>query len=428
VTDVAQQFDDATAALLTDEDIERDRLLVGLDLASNAQEYLSEATPEGIRNFAASYGDDNPLYAEPGYGAGTRWGTQIAPPFMAGILNRPLLGDKLDPEIKRRTKGTYRGIHSFVSGGTWDWFRPIRPGDIVYSYEGVESVEVRPSEFAGRSVLRVRRRVKFNQRGEVLGVYRILNILTERKTARSKGKYAAIEPAAYDQAALERIDAIYAAERPRGPQPRYWEDVQIGDELGEMVKGPLTVTDMVVFHAGGYGFYPYGLKTGRLGYRNRLRIPAFYVPNEHGVPDVAQRVHWDSAWAQAIGNPMAYDYGVLRECWIQHYLTDWIGDDGFLVHQHDEVRRFNYVGDATFLQGRVVGKREEGGRFLVDLKVETVNQRGEQTAHAAATALLPSREAGPVVLPEAPHELTRRAAEMLMRHAELAHGAPATAG
>jgi hypothetical protein len=120
---------------------------------------------------------------------------------------------------------------------------------------------------------------------------------------------------------------------------------------------------------------------------------------------------------------MAYDYGVLRECWIQHYLTDWIGDDGFLVHQHDEVRRFNYVGDTTFLQGRVVGKREEAGRFLVDVEVETVSQRGEQTAHAKASAVLPSREAGPVVLPEPPHELTRTAADMLMRHAELAGGA-----
>ena len=28
---------------------------------------------------------------------------------------------------------------------------------------------------------------------------------------------------------------------------------------------------------------------------------------------MAQRLHWDSEWAKAIGNPMAYDYGVMRE-------------------------------------------------------------------------------------------------------------------
>ena len=77
-----------------------------------------------------------------------------------------------------------------------------------------------------------------------------------------------------------------------------------------MAKGPLTTTDMIVFHAGGYGFVPYAPCSNRIAYQNRQRIAPFYVKNEHGIPDVAQRVHWDSAWAQAIGNPMAYDYGV----------------------------------------------------------------------------------------------------------------------
>jgi len=44
------------------------------------------------------------------------------------------------------------------------------------------------------------------------------------------------------------------------------------------------------------------------------------------VPDVAQRLHWDSEWAKAIGNPMAYDYGVMRETWFSHYVTDWASD------------------------------------------------------------------------------------------------------
>src|SRR3546814_17053239 len=77
-----------------------------------------------------------------------------------------------------------------------------------------------------------------------------------------------------------------------------------------MAKGPLTETDMIVFHAGGYGFVHYAPCSNRIAFKNRRRIAPFYVKNEYGIPDVAQRVHWDSAWAQAIGNPMAYDYGV----------------------------------------------------------------------------------------------------------------------
>jgi acyl dehydratase len=419
MTDVQVEFERAIAAELTDEDIERDKLRLGIDLASKAQEYFSTATPEVIRNFAASYGDDNPLFADPARATRTRWGGQIAPPIMAGILNAPLLGDPIAADINARTRGVYRGIHAFVSGGTWEWFQPVRPGDTIYSSDGLESVEVRPSSFAGRAVHRVTRQVKFNQRGEVVGVYRMLTVYTERKTARDKGKYADIEPASYTDEDLERIAAIYEAEQPRGVEPRHWEDVAIGEPLPSMVKGPLTVTDIIVFHAGGYGFHPYGLRTGRLADRNRRRIPAFYIKNELGIPDVAQRVHWDSAWANAIGNPMAYDYSVLRECWMQHYLTDWAGDDGWIIRQQNQMRKFNYIGDTTYWSGKVTGKRIDGDQRVVDLEITATSQRGDVTVIGTASISLPSREHGPAGLPEAPVGMRQTAARLLDRHHEL---------
>ena len=186
-----------------------------------------------------------------------------------------------------------------------------------------------------------------------------------------------------------------------------------------MAKGPLTVTEVIAFHAGGYGFVPYGLKSSRLAYQNRKRIPAFFVKNEMGVPDVAQRLHWDSEWAKAIGNPMAYDYGVMRECWFHHYVTDWAGDDAFVVRQHDSMRKFNYQGDTQLLSGEVVGKREEDGRHLVDLKMTMTNQRGVETSFGEATVALPSREHGPALLPAAPQDLVRKTTQMWQRHLEL---------
>jgi acyl dehydratase len=384
--------------------------------ATNAQELLSTATPEAIRNFAHGYGDDNPLYTDPGYGTTTRWGGQIAPQMMAAVLNAPLRGDRVPRELRG---GSYRGIHAFVSGGSWEWYRPIFPGDTLYSFSGLESVEEKQSEFAGRSVIRVLRDVKLNQRAEVVGIYRTLVIYTERKKAREKGKYSTIAEPAYTRDDIAELDEIYAAEKVRGAEPRYWEDVTVGADMGTMAKGPLTTTDMVVFHAGGYGFVPYGLKTGRMAWQNRQRIPAFYIENEYGVPDVAQRVHWDSEWAKAIGNPRAYDYGVLRECWIHHFVTDWMGDAAFVVRQHDEIRKFNYQGDIQYLTGRVDGKRHEDGMLLVDVAVEVRNQRGDTTAQADATISLPSREHGPAMRPEVPRELQRDAIRMFERHGEL---------
>ena len=419
MVDVQQEFEKNTAALLTDADIERARLLVGVDVVSKHMEHITTATYDSIRNFTWGLGDDNPLYTTEDYGLNTRWGSQIAPNSMDQIIGAPMLGDPMPADVKAATKGVFRGIHVFVSGGSTEWYRPIYPGDRLYSYNGEESLEVKESEFAGRSVIQVRRDVKLNQRGEVVSLHRVLRVLTERKTAKEKGKYSSIEPASYTDEDLERIDEVYAGEHRRGAEPRYYEDVAVGDPMPAMAKGPLTVTEIIAFHAGGYGFVPYGLKSSRLAYLNRMRIPAFFVKNEMGVPDVAQRLHWDSEWAKAIGNPMAYDYGVMRETWFHHYVTDWAGDDAFVVRQQDSMRKFNYQGDTQFLSGEVIGKREEDGQHLVDLTMTMTNQRGVETSFGEATVALPSREHGVALLPHVPADLERKTTQMWQRHLEL---------
>ena len=414
----SDEWQKATEYQITDADIERQRQLLGFDEPSREREYIQTATTDTIRNFAHGVGNDNPLHCDPEYARHTRWGGVIAPGMMAGIINAPMKGDPIPDHIKALKKSLFRGIHVFVSGSTWDWYRPIYPGDTLYSFTGEESCEVKQSEFAGRSVINVRRDVKVNQRAEVVAVYRILRVLTERKTAAKKGKYTDLKPATYTDEDIARIDEIYAAETVRGAAKRYWEDVQVGDILGRMAKGPLTVTDVICFHAGGYGFVPYAPTVGRLAHKNRKRIAPFYIKNEYGVPDVAQRLHWDPVWAQAIGNPMAYDYGVMRENYLYHYLTDWCGDDGVVLHVHDEIRKFNYMGDTQTITGEVTGKREEGGQKLVDVAVRFTNQRGDETVKATATIALPS-DGRAVLYPDVPRELAERAVRMMERHWQL---------
>jgi acyl dehydratase len=405
---------------IKDEDIERCRLLIGQETAQGMREYFTKVNPDGIRNFARGYGDDNPLFNDPEYGPRTRWGTQIAPPMIGIALSNPTYGDPLPEEIVKRTKGLFSGVHLFVSGQSSEWYRPLLPGDELYGFGGLESVEEKKSEFAERSVIRVHRGVRMNQRGEVVSVNRGILIATERKKSRDRGLNMAIERASYTDDQIAELDEIYAKEGPRGAEPRYFEDVEIGEPLPKMAKGPLTLTEVIVFHAGGYGFAPYNISASRIAYRNRQRIPKFYVKNDAGIPDVAQRLHWENEWSQQIGNPMAYDYAVMRQCWLTHYLTDWVGDDGWLFRQHDEMRKFNYIGDAHVITGEVTDKRVEGNRCYVDIDFRATNQRGVVTAPANATVLLPSREHGPVVLPEPSDDLKARAVKMMARHRELA--------
>jgi hypothetical protein len=116
---------------------------------------------------------------------------------------------------------------------------------------------------------------------------------------------------------------------------------------------------------------------------------------------------------------MAYDYGVMRDCWLSHFMTDWIGDDGWLVRQSSEIRKFNYMGDSHVITGEVVDKRIEDGLCLVDVEMRGTNQRDVVTCPGTATVALPSRQHGPVVLPTPPDDLRRQASERMGRHGQL---------
>ena len=129
----------------------------------------------------------------------------------------------------------------------------------------------------------------------------------------------------------------------------------------------------------------YGVKALRLGYQQRQKVPRFFRPDDLNIPDVQQRVHWDVEWARRAGNPQTYDYGRMRETWLVHLCTDWMGDDAWLWKLDCEFRRFNYVGDTHWMRGRVTRRHlADGDRPAVDLDVWGENQRGRDH-HARAT-------------------------------------------
>jgi hypothetical protein len=147
----------------------------------------------------------------------------------------------------------------------------------------------------------------------------------------------------------------------------------------------------------------YGVRALRLAAENRRRVPRFFHRDEYNVPDVMQRVHWDPEFAKRSGNATTFDYGRMRETWLIHLCTDWMGDDAWLWKLDCQFRAFNHVGDTQWLRGTVVRKYlAEGGRPAVDLDLRAENQRGVPTTPGHATILLPSREFGPVRLPDPP--------------------------
>lgn len=336
------------------------------------------ATKDAIRHFAYGIGDDNPLWQDEEYAKKTRWGCILAPPAFLYSTSREGGG------------GGLAGVHGLYSGDQWEFFLPIRVNDHISVEGGLADVVEKTGQFAGRQILTIHETIYKNQDGAIIGKRRNLMMRTERRTAQEKGKYTTISTHHYTEEELKRIEADYDKEEIRGANPRYWEDVQVGEELAPVVKGPLTATDVIAFKIG-FGFAPF-VMAHKIALTYRRRHPAgFSVDPQTGVPDVVERVHWDDRWAKQIGAPGAYDYGPQRISWLSHLMTNWIGDDGFLKKLDAQLRRFNIHGDTTWCKGRVTNKYAQGGEYLVECEIWAENQRGEVIAPGHALVALPSR-------------------------------------
>jgi acyl dehydratase len=404
-----------TDGTITDEGIARLRARIGVAEPHPMPPHYALPTTDTFRHVAESYGDDNPLWCDPAHAEDSCWQGPIAPPVLVG--GDTLIGEDevaaLDDETRALLKGDpLRGVHAFYAASAREWWAPLRPLRRVTRRNALVAVLDKPSEFAERAVHEWTGQVFRALDGPLLaGQYRLM-VRTERTRARERKKYDDVPLASYSDDEIAAIEAQYATEGPRGTAPRWWEDVEEGDEVGPLVKGPLTVTDMICWHVG-MGMGLYGVKALRLAAANRRRIPRFFHRDEHNVPDVMQRVHWDPEFARRSGNPTTFDYGRMRETWLIHLCTDWMGDDGWLWKLDCEFRRFNYVGDTQWVRGTVVRKHVVDGRPAVDLDIACANQRGEVTTPGHATILLPSRQHGAVRLPEPPASDLRGALEAI---------------
>lgn len=413
-----------TTGRITNEGLARLRQRIGIPEPHPVAPFYLRPDVDAFRHVAESYGDPNPLWWDAAYAGGTRWDGPIAPPPLVG--GDSLIGEDEVHEVPAEHRDLMRGdplrgVHAFYAASAREWWRPLLPGRAVRRRNALVGVGDKSSEFAGRAVHEWTGQVFSEKDGPLLAAQYRLMVRTERGQAREKGKYDAVTVQRYGDEDIERIEHQYASEGPRGATTRWWEDVVEGERVGPMVKGPLTVTDMICWHTG-MGMGLYGVKPLRLAYENRQRIPRFYHRDDLNVPDVLQRVHWDPEFARRSGNPTTFDYGRMRETWLIHLLTDWMGDDGWLWKLECEFRRFNYVGDTQWLDGTVERKYLVDGRPAVDLVLRAENQREELTTPGHATVLLASKEHGPVRLPDPPGRATDLAGALEAVAADFAAG------
>lgn len=367
---------------ITERGLDELRRRIGVKIEDTLEPWCHEATRDNIRHYAHGIGDDNPLWCDPDYAAKTRYGGIVAPPSFLFATSRIISG----------YVGGLPGVHAMWAGADWTWHKPTRRNDEISTEASLKDLIEHQTRFAGRSIQQIYHVRFFNQSGDLLAEADSWCFRTDRDQAREQGtKYTALKakpPKRYGEEELARIGKLYAEEEVRGATPRHWDDIEVGDKLPTMAKGPMTVTGFIAFAQGWGGLY---IRANKLAWKQVHKHPGLGIKNRFGIPDCPERVHWENEFALMVGAPGAYDYGPERCSWLTHHLTNWIGDDGFLRRAHSKIRRHNPEGDALFIDGRVTRKFTEGGRHLVEIEQEAHNQDGELSVVGGGTVELPKR-------------------------------------
>lgn len=356
-------------------------------------------TKELIWHMACAADFRNPLYRDESYARSTRWGGIVAPPFYYHTI---LHGGAVCKLMLPPEDGVVRSERVLMVQQA-DFYQQIRPGDTFKIWYGPTKIED-VTESGDDSVRRLKlvRVVSYiNQRDEVVcsntdtHFYMIYPPSNESGSTMhfvvdSKGdsekEMGFSKEYTYTKEDIDVIDKLYNAEKRRGAEIRFWEDVNVGDELPLVVMGPTTTWDAVVSMQ---GFGAACMPMNDLRSMNADTVigdPNTNIPHQdielHLMDNVAKMVN--SYSTTLLGPPILHFFGRL--------VSNWGGDDAFLRRLSWTKLANTPIGDTIFGRGRVTRKYVEDGEHLVDIDIWMESVRGFVSNVGPATVSLLSKE------------------------------------
>ncbi len=345
-------------------------------------------THDQITRYAADTGDLNPLWADTDYAQNTRWGGLIAPPTFENCIGAPF---------------DYWEIYKLPSfltitdaGSVREYFTVIRPLDeftAVDIYAGVRE-EAEPGKPYRHFIQRIQRTYRNQRHEKVAVVTRDTSIIVDApgsKYSYRREKFQGTKRPHYSQAELDEIyhdyDEQLEGKWRRGDEIRYWEDVTEGEEVHPLVAGPLDGSETLFLQKTGYT-RSFALKWAAI----KQDLTRAAVDPQTGEYRYFIDQYYKDIVAQELGLPYAAGFPLQNEAICAHAVTDWMGDDGFVVKLDLQHVGMNFLGDTTRVMGKVSRKYTSKRDHLVDLDVWSECQDGRPIVRGTATVRLLSRE------------------------------------
>jgi len=348
------------------------RRLIG-QVTKERQPWNTEVTADAIRHFAYGISDDNPLWLDSDHPSKRSSHRLIAPPaFLTSVLYPMVHGAPVQVPLS-----------SLIGSLEFSWYRSMLEGDSLRATATLYDVLDSEDRDRRRVVYLISETHYWNQRSELVG--------------KSKGTMARVSLKAnelvvdrpiyqYSRQELGEIREALQHERRLRNSTLTAEDVKVGRSLPTLVRGPLTIGDMIAWQAAIGPSY----RAGSLGYIDCLEAPHAAVehPRTGWLIESSQQ-HEDPILTSQRGMPRPFDNGVMRFSWITPLLTNWMGAEGFLKRLSVKILAPKLYGDTIWYRGTVTDFIKGDKDAQVRVEISGVNQLGDMTTTGEAEVLLP---------------------------------------
>ena len=355
-----------------------------------------------IRRWVHAMHYPNLLHYDPDFAAASRWGKLVAPQSFPIVVDD---GHGAAPACV----GCIPDSHLLFGGDEWWFYEPrVVAGDMIFNERIPFDYVVKETGFAGPTCFQRGDNLYRNQHGDMLAKQRSTAI---RYLAAAGGENVNLDDAEEPVWSEEEIASLEDRKfewirmlHDLGHRERWWDDVNVGDQLPERVFGPHSVASLTT------EWRAYLVNTwGTLNLRKNDLLALGFTPEMAGWendPDMQlinptltdgayygpSRGHLFPHWARRIGMPRSYGYGASMGAWVTDYLAGWAGEHGMVVHSVANYRGPALAGDITIQTAEVVDKFvDEDGRHLVQVKHKMANQKGATLCTATAEIRLPKK-------------------------------------
>jgi acyl dehydratase len=365
---VQEQSDEAINARI-DEFYEKTEKLVGEEV-QEGEPWNTQVNSDQAGHYLNGISDINPRWDPEGPGQ------EVQPTYLTSVVYPLLHGEPMEAPLA-----------SLIAGVDYEWYEPIEIGDDLEGTSVIKDLYEKGDRDERRYIFIISE-VTYTRNGEEVGKAEGTMI---RATQRGNQLQEEREIYTYSDEERAEIEDKYEAEIARlesVPETPDVDSLEVGDELPSIVRGPLTIADMVCWNAGRGPTYG----ASAINYMERKGSPHNTVPNpEINWMQKTSHQHEDPYLCEQRGMALPFGNGVMMYCWTSPLVTNWMGADGFLKEHNGQLRNPYYYGDTLDITGEITDKSVADDTPEVTVEWEAIDPHGEPVVVGDSVVSFPNQ-------------------------------------